>query len=80
MKNKVIEMIKEMIDGQQRSRTIYDYDDDIFSLVNYGNGFTFSDVYFMPVHLRNYYIKLLVDTKKKEEKAYTNARRGVRGK
>ena len=54
--------------------------EEIFSLVNYGNGFTFSDVYFMPVHLRNYYIKLLVDTKKKEEKAYTNARRGVRGK
>ena len=34
----------------------------------------------MPVHLRNYYIKQLVDAKKKEEKAITDARRGIRRK
>jgi hypothetical protein len=34
----------------------------------------------MPVHLRNYYIKLLVEAKQKEEKAITDARRGVRRK
>jgi hypothetical protein len=34
----------------------------------------------MPVHLRNYYIKLLVESKKAEEKAYKDARRGARRK
>ncbi len=34
----------------------------------------------MPVHLRNYYIKKLVDAKKQEEKAITDARRGLRRK
>jgi hypothetical protein len=34
----------------------------------------------MPVHLRNYYIRQLVDAKQKEEKAYADARRGIRRK
>tara|TARA_B100000579_G_C22242227_1_gene580989 strand:- start:284 stop:388 length:105 start_codon:yes stop_codon:yes gene_type:complete len=34
----------------------------------------------MPVHLRNYYLNKLVDAKKKEEKAMTNATRGARRK
>lgn len=38
----------------------------IFELINYGNGFTMMDVYRMPTHLRNFYYKKLVDTKKKE--------------
>jgi hypothetical protein len=35
-------------------------------MINYGNGFTFSDVYQMPTYLRNFYYNKLVDTKKKE--------------
>jgi|TARA_Y100001938_G_C7783333_1_gene278992 hypothetical protein len=42
--------------------------DSIFSLVYHGNGFNFSDVYEMPVYLRNFYIKKLIDTKKEEQK------------
>ena len=32
----------------------------------YGQGFTHSDVYEMPIYLRNFYYKQLVDTRKKE--------------
>jgi len=32
----------------------------------YGVGFTHSDVYGMPVYLRNFYYKQLADTRKKE--------------
>jgi len=38
----------------------------IFDMINYGNGFTFSDVYHMPTYLRNFYYNKLVDAKKKE--------------
>jgi hypothetical protein len=38
----------------------------IFDMINYGNGFTFSDVYQMPTYLRNFYYNKLVDSKKKE--------------
>jgi len=50
----------------------------IWEMVHYGNGFTWSDVYFMPIHLRNFYFKQLVDFKKKEaeenKKAQSKAR------
>jgi len=32
----------------------------------YGQGFTHSDVYDMPVYLRNFYFQKLLDTRKKE--------------
>ena len=32
----------------------------------YGKGFIHSDVYDMPVYLRNFYYKQLIDTRKKE--------------
>ena len=32
----------------------------------YGNGFTFGDVYKMPVHIRLFHYKKLADAKKKE--------------
>jgi hypothetical protein len=35
-------------------------------MVHFGNGFIWSDVYHMPIHLRNFYFKKLVDFKKKE--------------
>ena len=41
---------------------------NIFQLVYYGEGFTFSDVYDMPIYLRNFYLKKLTDTKKEEKK------------
>ena len=41
----------------------------IFELCYYGNGFIQSDVYRMPVHLRNFYYKQLLDTKKKENES-----------
>lgn len=34
--------------------------------MNYGNGFNFSDLYQMPVHLRNFYYKKLVEAKERE--------------
>ena len=34
----------------------------------YGKGFTHSDVYSMPVYLRNFYYTKLTDTKKAEKK------------
>jgi hypothetical protein len=47
-------------------------------MIHYGNGFTWSDVYFMPIYLRNFYFKQLVDFKKKEaeenKKAQSKAR------
>jgi hypothetical protein len=38
----------------------------IWELIQFGNGFTWSDVYTMPIHLRNFYFKKLVELKKKE--------------
>lgn len=36
-------------------------------MVNFGNGFTWSDVYHMPIHWRNFYFKKLIEVKKKEK-------------
>jgi hypothetical protein len=35
-------------------------------MVQYGKGFTWSDVYFMPTYLRRFYFNKLIDLKKKE--------------
>lgn len=35
-------------------------------MINYGNGFTFSDLYGMPTHLRNFYYRKLVEAKERE--------------
>ena len=40
--------------------------EQIFQLMYYGKGFIHSDVYDMPIYLRNFYYKQLVDTRKKE--------------
>jgi len=47
--------------------------DEIFSLINYGNSFTFSDVYTMPVMMRRYYLDKLVKVKKQEQEAQKKA-------
>jgi len=44
-------------------------------MVNFGNGFTWKDVYTMPIHWRNFYFKKLVDLKKKEKQEYDKANR-----
>ncbi len=35
-------------------------------MVQFSNGFTWSEVYFMPTYLRRFYFNKLVDLKKKE--------------
>mgnify|MGYP003119619875 CR=1 FL=1 len=47
---------------------------NIFSLLYYGSGFNFSDVYHMPVYLRNFYIQELTTTKQKEQQEIEKAR------
>ena len=39
----------------------------------YGEGFTHSDVYGLPIYLRNFYYKELVDTRKAEKKEIEKA-------
>lgn len=41
--------------------------------MNYSSGFTHSDVYSMPVYLRNFYYKMLVKAKKEEKEQYDKA-------
>ncbi len=43
--------------------------EEIFTLVYYGNGFSHDDIYIMPVYLRRFYSKLLLDEKKREKDA-----------
>jgi len=45
----------------------------IWEMVNYGNGFTWKDVYTMPIHWRRFYFKKLVEAKKKEKEEYDKA-------
>ena len=40
--------------------------EQIFQLMYYGKGFIHSDVYDMPIYLRNFYYKQLSETRKKE--------------
>lgn len=43
-------------------------------MIYYGNGgFNFSDLYTMPVYLRNFYFRKMVDTKQKEKEAQEQA-------
>jgi hypothetical protein len=42
-------------------------------MINYGNGFTFSDLYGMPTHLRNFYYRKLVESKEKENEQIKKA-------
>jgi|TARA_B100001778_G_C18473721_1_gene577020 hypothetical protein len=43
----------------------------------YGNGYTFKDVYDMPVHIRNFHYKKLADAKKKEKEESDKAMKKV---
>ena len=39
----------------------------------FGNGYTFKDVYEMPVHIRNFHYKKLADVKKQEKEQQDKA-------
>ena len=45
----------------------------IFYFIYGTPGFTFSDVYNMPVHLKNFYLREFMDLKKKEKEQIDNA-------
>jgi|TARA_R100001079_G_C4376819_1_gene121344 hypothetical protein len=47
--------------------------EQIFQLMYYGKGFIHSDVYNMPVYLRNFYYKQLSDTRTKENEQIKKA-------
>ena len=48
-------------------------------MCNFGNGFTFNEIYSMPVYLRYFYYQQLVDVKQREsdevKKAQSKAKR-----
>ena len=46
----------------------------------HGNGFTHSDVYDMPIYLRNFYYKELVDVRKKENDEMEKANQKAKSK
>ncbi len=48
-------------------------------MVNYGNGFTWKDVYFMPIHWRRFYFKKLVEAKKKEKQEIDKSKKRPKG-
>jgi len=52
----------------------------IFQLMYYGKGFTHSDVYDMPIYLRNFYYKQLSDTRKKENDEMKKAQQKSKSK
>ncbi len=41
--------------------------EELWSMVQFGNGFTWRDVYTMPMHWRRFYLKKLIELKKKEK-------------
>ena len=51
--------------------------EEIFTLCYYSNGaFSHTEVYALPIHLRRFYIRKLVDTKKQEADQHENATKG----
>jgi len=54
--------------------------DQIFQLMYYGAGFTHSDIYEMPIYLRNFYYNKLVETRKKENEEIKKAQQKSKSK
>lgn len=48
-------------------------------MVNYGNGFTWSEVYTMPIHWRKFYYNKLLEAKKKEKSEIEKSQRKSNG-
>jgi hypothetical protein len=49
-------------------------------MVNYGNGFTISEVYSLPTHLRMFYYKKLVESKEREKKQVEESQQSSKSK
>ena len=47
----------------------------IWELLQFGNGFTWRDVYFMPIQWRKFYFNKLAELKKKESEEYKKIER-----
>jgi len=45
-------------------------------MVNFGNGFTWKEVYHMPIHWRRFYFQKLVESKKKESEQINKSQQG----
>jgi len=45
----------------------------IWEMVQFGNGFTWSEVYYMPTYLRKFYFNKLIELKKKEAEEHKKA-------
>jgi|TARA_B100000900_G_scaffold414478_1_gene441222 hypothetical protein len=52
--------------------------EQIFQLMYYGEGFNHSDLYEMPVYLRNFYYQKLLDTRKKENEDVKKANQKIK--
>lgn len=50
----------------------------IFELCYYGNGFTISDIYSLPIRIRNYYYRQLSDAKKAESKSVSDSTKNTK--
>ena len=48
-------------------------------MVNFGNGFTWTEVYTMPIHWRKFYYNKLLESKKKESEAVKKANQKAKG-
>ena len=47
-------------------------------MCNFGNGFTFSEVYSMPVYLRKFYYQQLADAKQQEQDQMKKAQASIK--
>ncbi len=56
------------------------YDEIFFIVFNGGGGFTFSDVYNLPIHIRRMYLNQVLEIKKKEQEQIQKANSKVRRK
>ena len=54
------------------------YEEIFFLVFSGGGGFTFSDVYNLPLHIRRMYVNQLVEIKKKEQEEHRKANSKVR--
>lgn len=50
----------------------------IWELIQFGNGFTWLDVYSLPTYLRNFYFNKLIELKKEEKKQNDELKSKVR--
>ena len=54
--------------------------DQVFDLVYHGKGFTYQDVYNMPVYLRHFYVRKIQHIYSEEKKSHEKAMRDAKSK